>query len=193
MNYQEWLSNDFTLRDGGGRLELQNTDISDWNISFIDTGLNANIGQRLLAVRPYVESDDMFLANYSDGLSDLPLNTQIEELRASSAVLSFAAVRPSQSLSSVSIGKDGMVTRVEYLHSSEVWINGGFYVMRPEIFDYIRPGEEMVEEPFQRLIAEKKMIAHRYLGFWVAIDTFKDKRKIDSMFASADTPWMIWK
>jgi glucose-1-phosphate cytidylyltransferase len=193
VNYREWLSNDFTLGDSGRRIDLHNTDISDWNISFIDTGLEANIGKRLLAVRTYVESDDMFLANYSDGLSNLPLDTQIEHLRASRAVVSFAAVRPSQTLSGVSIGEDGLVTRVEYLHSSEVWINGGFFVMRPEIFDYIRPGEELVEEPFQRLIANKKLVAYRHLGFWAAIDTFKDKRKFDSMYASADTPWMIWR
>jgi glucose-1-phosphate cytidylyltransferase len=193
VNYREWLSNNFTLSDGGERIDLHNTDISDWNISFIDTGLSANIGQRLLAVRTYVESDDMFLANYSDGLSDLPLDAQIEHLRTSRAVVSFAAVRPSQTLSGVSIGDDGLVTRVEYLHSSEVWINGGFFVMRPEIFDYVGPGEEVVEEPFQRLIADKKLVAYRHLGFWGAIDTFKDKKRFDSMYASADTPWMVWK
>jgi glucose-1-phosphate cytidylyltransferase len=193
VNYREWLSNDFTLGDGGQSIELHNTDISDWRISFVDTGLNANIGQRLLAVRAYVESDDMFLANYSDGLSNLPLDAQIEHLQASRAIVSFAAVRPSQTLSGVSIGEGGLVTDVEYLHSSEVWINGGFFVMRPEIFNYITPGEELVEEPFQRLIADKKLVAYRHTGFWAAIDTFKDKKRFDDMYASANTPWMIWR
>lgn len=193
VNYSEWRSNDFTLGNGGRRINLHNTDISDWNISFIDTGLNANIGQRLLAVRTCVESDDMFLANYSDGLSDLPLHKQIEKLKASDAVVSFAGVRPSQTLSGVWADEQGLVTRVEYLHSSDVLINGGFFVIRKEIFDYINEGEELLEEPFQRLISKKKLLTYKYTGFWAAMDTFKDKKKFDAMHAAGNTPWMIWE
>ena len=193
MNYKEWLSNDFTLRDGGQDVQLNKTDISDLQITFVDTGLNANLGQRLRCVRRYLESDDMFLANYSDGLSNLPLNDQIKKFSASRAVVSFVGVRPSQTLSSVSINDDGLVTQLEYLHSSEVWINGGFFVMRREIFDYIREGEELVEEPFQRLIAVKKLLGYKYPGFWAAMETFKDKIKFDTMYASGDTPWAVWE
>ncbi|MGB5160112.1 MAG: sugar phosphate nucleotidyltransferase [Thermoanaerobaculia bacterium] len=193
LNYKEWLSNDFTLRDGGRDLQLHNTDISDWNITFVDTGLNSNIGQRLRAVRSYVDSDDMFLANYSDGLSNLPLDDQVAQFRDSEAVLSFIGVRPSQTLSGVEIGEDGIVTNVEYLHSSDIWINGGFFVVRNEVFDYMGDQEELVEEPFQKMIQDRKLLAYKYPGFWAAMDTFKDKKKFDMMYASGDTRWMIWK
>lgn len=193
LNYREWLSNDFTLRDGGQDIKLHNTDISDWNITFVDTGLNANIGQRLQSIQRYLAADDMFLANYSDGLSNLPLNDQIEKFKASEAVVSFVGVRPSQTLSGVSIDDDGVVTCVEYLHSSEIWINGGFFIMRKDIFAYIKEGEELVEEPFQKMIVAKKLLAYKHSGFWAAMDTFKDKKKFDAMYASGDTPWMIWE
>lgn len=193
LNYREWLSNDFTLTGGGQKIQLHNTDISDWNITFIDTGLNANIGQRLKAVQPYVETDNMFLANYSDGLSDLPLDDQIRKFEATNAVVSFVGVRPSQTLSGASIDENGHVEKIEYLHSSNVWINGGFFVMRKQVFDYLNEGEELVEKPFRRMIAEKKLIAYQYSGFWAAIDTYKDKKKFDAMYASGERPWMIWE
>ncbi len=192
MNYMEWMSNDFTLRNGGQDVELHNVDISDWNITFVDTGLNSNLGQRLRAVQSYVASEEMFLANYSDALTDLPLNIQISEFRESDAVVSFVGVQPSQTLSGVEIGEGGIVTKVEYLHSSDIWINGGFFVVRNEIFGYIRDNEELVEEPFQRLIRDRKLIAHKYSGFWAAMDTFKDKKRFDKMYAAGDTPWMVW-
>lgn len=192
LTYGEWLSNNFTLRRGGQDVELHHTDISDWTITFVDTGQNSNIGQRLQAIRPYLDGDELFLANYSDGLSNIPLDRQIEELTATDAVASFAAVRPSQSLSGVWIGDDGHVAKVEYLHSSDVWINGGFFVLRQGVFDYMREGEEFVEQPFQRLIADRKLMAYRHRDFWAAMDTFKDKMQFDAMYASGKRPWMLW-
>ena len=193
MNYKEWLSNDFTIRNGGRLIQLNSTDISDWNITFVDTGLHASIGQRLLSVRPYLDTDDIFLANYSDGLSNIPLNDQIKKFTESNAVVSFASVQPSQSLSGVWVDEDGFVNRLEYLHSSDVWINGGFFIMRKEVFDYIGQGEELVEEPFQRMIVEKKLLAYKHTGFWAAMDTFKDKKSFDAMYASGNMPWAIWE
>ena len=192
VNYREWHSNDFTLSDGGRELQLHNQDIRNWTITFVDTGLASNIGQRLQKIQSYLGDDEMFLANYSDGLSDLPLNEQVETFRNSDAVVSFAAVRPSHSLSGVWTDSNSLVTRIEYLHSSDILINGGFFVMRREVFDYIEPTEELVEEPFQKMIAQKKLQAYKYLGFWTAMDTFKEKKFFDSLYASGDMPWMVW-
>jgi glucose-1-phosphate cytidylyltransferase len=192
LNYKEWLSNDFTLSNGGLDIKLHNTDCSDWKITFVDTGLSANIGERLKSVREHLEGDDLFLANYSDGLTDLPLDDHIQRFKSSNCVASFLGARPSQTLSGIAMDQNGIVTRIEYLHSSDVWINAGFFVLSQEIFDYMKDGEELVEEPFQRLIAEKRLLAYKHSGFWASIDTFKDKKKFDSMYASADTPWMVW-
>ncbi len=109
LHYEEWISNDFTLSRGGRELTLENNDIDDWKITFVDTGLTANVGERLVAVRKYVEDEEIFLANYADGLTDLDLNVMIEEFQASGKVASFLAVPPSQSFHLVDLDLEGEV------------------------------------------------------------------------------------
>jgi glucose-1-phosphate cytidylyltransferase len=193
LNYNECMSNDFTLSEGGKRIELASSDIDDWRITFVDTGMHSNIGGRLARVRRYLHDEEMFLANYSDGLTDLPLDSHIESFRRSNAVAGFAAVRPGQSFHSVRTGPGGMVTDIEAMSASDYWINGGFFCLRNEIFDYLKDGEELVEEPFRRLIREGRLWAHKYDGFWAAMDTFKDKITFDRMESRGDCPWMLWK
>ena len=157
LRYEETMTNDFTLYAKDRRIELHTRDLDDWKITFVDTGLHSNIGQRLLRVRKYVESEDFFLANYADGLSDLPLDRQITEFRERKVVAGFAAVRSSQSFHAVHSEEDGIVTRMGAMPEQQLWINGGFFVLRREIFDYIKEGDELVEQPFARLIAERKL------------------------------------
>ncbi len=192
LNYNDCDSNDFTLSDGGGTIELHGENISDWRITFLDTGLHSNIGQRLMKIRPWLKGEDMFLANYSDGLSDIDLNEYIAGFtKSEDSVASFLAVKPSNSLSGVNVDDDGYVKEIEYL-SKTVYINGGFLVLRQKIFDYINEGEELVEEPFKRLIDERKLKAHQYHGFWRAMDTFKDKKEFDGLYESGERPWEVW-
>lgn len=193
LNYDECMSNDFTLSKGGHEIKLNNSDIDDWTISFVDTGLNSNIGERLKAIEPYVKDEEVFLANYSDGLSDYPINQSIDDFRETNAVVSFASVRPPQSFHGVNINDEGFVTHIEHVADSETWINGGFFVLNNKIFNYMKEGEELVEEPFTRLIQEKKLMAKKYKGFWSSMDTFKDKTNFDNMYASGDMPWQVWK
>jgi glucose-1-phosphate cytidylyltransferase len=193
LHYEEAMTNDFTLHAGNRRVELLTRDLDDWKITFVDTGLHSNIGQRLLRVRKYVESEDVFLANYADGLSDLPLDRQIAEFRERKVVASFAAVRSSQSFHAVHSQPDGIVTRMGLMPEQPLWINGGFFVLRREIFDYMEEGDELVEQPFGRLIAERKLLAFRWDGFWQGMDTFKDKISFDRMEARGDCPWMRWQ
>ena len=192
LNYKEWDSNDFELSNGGADVRLFNSDIKDWKITFVDTGLQSNLGQRLIAVRKYIGDDEMFFANYSDGLSDAPLPDCVKLLQEKNAVACFLGVKPSQSFHAAQIDDDGLITKFSHVMYSEYRINGGFFTMRKEIFDYINNGEELVEEPFQRLITEKKLVSYKYDGFWSAIDTFKDKHKIDEMYARGVRPWEIW-
>ena len=102
-------------------------------------------------------------------------------------------MRSAQSFHAVHAGADGVVTHMGALPSQQLWINGGYFVMRPAIFDYIREGEELVEQPFARLIAERKLATFRWDGFWQCMDTFKDKISFDRMEARGDCPWMTWK
>ena len=193
LRYDEAMTNDFTLRGKDRNVELHSRDLDDWKITFVDTGLHSNIGQRLMRVRKYVEKEEIFLANYADGLSDLPLDRQIGQFQSRNVVASLAAVRSSQSFHAVHSGNDGLVTHLGAMPDQPIWVNGGFFVMRPSIFDYMREGEELVEEPFRRLIGDNKLATFRWDGFWQCMDTFKDKISLDRMEARGDCPWMIWK
>jgi glucose-1-phosphate cytidylyltransferase len=193
LNYDECVSNDFTLSKGGKSLELAHSDIQDWKITFADTGINANIGMRLKAVEKYLRGEDVFLANYSDGLTDLPLSQHIEAFHQQNKVASFVSVRPSLSYHIVSADPTGLVQDICEISRADLRINGGYFVFRKDIFNYIRDGEELVREPFQRLIAEKQIVAHSYDGFFASMDTFKDKQVLDDLFNGGKAPWELWK
>lgn len=193
LNYNECMSNDFVLSEGGRRIELLDSDIGDWRITFVDTGLHSNLGQRLLRVRKYLAGEDEFLANYADGLTDLPLDRHIADFRSRDATASFVAVRTAQSFHSVHADENGIVTGLGKVSESEFWINGGFFCMRSGIFDVIEEGDELVEKPFQRLIEQRRLAVYRHHGFWQSMDNFKDKITFDRMEAQGNCPWMVWR
>jgi glucose-1-phosphate cytidylyltransferase len=193
VNYQEWHSNDFTLTDGGKNIELHNSDIQDWNITFVETGLHSNIGQRLLAVREHLKGEECFLANYSDALSNLQLPEYLQASEQKGVIASFVTVRTWQSFHAVYAQDNGMVTHMGPVRDSEFWLNGGFFHFRKEIFDYINEGEELVEEPFRRLLDKQQLFSYKHPGFWAAMDTFKDKIMFDRMNGNGDKPWEVWK
>lgn len=193
LNYQESMSNDFTMSEGGRKIELHASDIHDWRITFVDTGLHSNIGQRLRRVRHLLENEDVFLANYSDGLSDLPLNDVLADFRKSHMVAGLTAVRSWHSFHTVQAGEDNVVTSLGQVRDSEFRVNAGYFVLRPEIFRYINEGDELVEKPFARLIGERKLKVFKYDGFWQQMDTFKDKITLDRMEAQGNCPWMLWQ
>jgi len=193
VNYDECISNNFVLTNGGTDLKLLNSDISDWKITFIDTGLNSNIGQRLRAVEKFLDNDDIFLANYADGLIDLYLPDYISQFQASDKIAGFISVKPTQSFHVVTVKNNNEVASISSLGNSEIWINGGYFIFRKEIFKYIKEGEELVKEPFKRLIDNKQIMTHKHNGFWVAMDTFKDKQFLDELVSKDEAPWEVWK
>ena len=193
LNYQEALTNDFVLRDGGRRVELLSTDIQDWSITFIDTGLRTTIGQRLKAVEEYIGPDEIFLTNYGDTLTDAPLPEMVDMLTGTDKTALFLAARPTYNFHVATFDPDNTVVAIEDVTRSDAWLNGGYFVFRREIFDYIREGEDLVEEPFQRLIAEKKLMAYPYEGFWAAMDTLKEKQHLEGLLESGQAPWARWE
>jgi glucose-1-phosphate cytidylyltransferase len=164
-----------------------------WRVTFVDTGLSSNIGQRLKAVEPFVKNERVFLANYADGLSNFPLPHLIEEFELRNAVGIFLSVRPNTSFHFVRRDSDGRVVSVDDVVKADAWINGGYFVLSNEIFNYIRPGEELVEEPFERLIGEGRLFTVEYHGFWRCIDTFKDLQALENLLSSGTAPWMVWR
>ena len=191
LHYDESVSNDFVWSQGGKNIQYVNRDIDDWTITFVETGDNANIGERLKAVEPHLTNEEIFLANYGDGLSDVPLPPMLEAFRQSTAIASLLLVQPTASFDIVNADNSGLVQNVSALSQSDIWINGGFLQMRREIFDYIEPGEELVREPFGRLIQKKALLAYKYTGFWQCMDTFKEKQRLDELNGTT-APWKIW-
>jgi len=199
VSNEEWRFNDFVLSPGGESgpelldRDMLDRDMQDWRITFVDTGANANIGERLLAVRPHLRDEPMFLANYADGLTDYPLPRLIEGARNGRAVGAFLATRPGTSFHFVEQDADGHVLRLRPVEETALRVNGGFFVFDRKIFDYIRPGEELVEEPLARLAEDRLLLAHRYDGFWRCCDTFKDLRELEGMMARGPAPWEVWR
>lgn len=191
LRYDESVSNDFVWSQGGKKIEFINRDSDDWTITFVETGANATIGERLKAVEPYLRAEDMFLANYSDGLSDVNLAVMIDELGRSNAVGILLLVQPTASFDIVKASPSGTVSQVSALSTSDIWINGGFFAFRNEIFRCINPGEELVREPFERLIARGALLAHKCTGFWQCMDTFKDKQRLEELNENRP-PWRVW-
>ena len=193
LNYNEAMANDFVLSDGGARVHLLKTDIHNWNITFVDTGLHSCIGERLRAVRHLLRDDEMFLANYGDTLTDANLPAMIEQTKAAGVTASFLAVRPNYSFHIVSMDERGVVDGISDVTRSDVWINGGYFVARSELLDQLRPGEDLVQEPFSRLIQANQLTAHRHPGFWAPMDTLKDKQSLEELHESGAAPWQVWE
>lgn len=193
LNYNECLSNDFVLTNGGKQIHLYNNDIEDWTITFAETGLHSNIGMRLKAVQKYLQDEEVFMANYTDGLSDLYLPDYIDHFNQHDKIASFLSVQPSQSFHVVSMAENGLVSKIAPVMGADLWINGGFFIFKNEIFDYIEEGEELVQEPFYRLIDEQELIAYRHQGFWACMDTLKEKKLFDELYLRGETPWAVWE
>jgi glucose-1-phosphate cytidylyltransferase len=192
LNYDECLSNDFVLSDGGKNLRLMHSDIHDWRITFVDTGSTTNIGQRLKAVEPLLCGEDEFMANYSDGLTDLSLPQHLDYFHQRGAIASVLSVKPNLSYHTVSVDGNGVVTGIQELRYTPLRINAGYFLFRKEIFDYIQPGDELVVEPFRRLVAEKRLIAYEHDGFFMAMDTLKERQMLEDMLAKGNAPWEVW-
>jgi len=194
MNYDETISNDFVYTNGGKDIQLQNSDIHDWKITFVDTGLNANIGMRLMQVKKYLEGEEMFLANYSDGLTDLKLPEMIEWFKGQKdKTAAFMTNKSNHSYHFVDKAEDGTVNKISEIGASSLLINTGYFILRNEIFDYMEYGDELVDQPFRRLIKKQKLVTWEHKGFWMSMDTFKDKKTVDDIYEQGNPPWEVWK
>ena len=193
INYNEYIAHDFKIANGGKQLIAQQSDIADWTISFIDTGLKANVGQRLKAVEPYLEGEKVFLANYADALTDLYLPDMIEYFTQSGGIGCFLCVRPSLSFHVVSMRDGKLIEKIRNVRDTDIIINGGYFIFRNDIFRYIKDGEELVVEPFQRLILENQLIGYKYDQFWYCMDTFKEQQELNDMCEQGNAPWEVWE
>ncbi len=193
LHYNECTSNDFVLSEGGRDLKLMGSDISDWKITFVDTGMDSCIGERLIEVKDHLGDDEMFMANYADCLTDAHLPTMIDNFTRSNNYASFLSVRPGYSWHAVRVDDAGQVVDLVDADKTDVWINGGYLMFRREALNYFEPGDDIVPTVFRRLAAEQRLMTHRHGGFWACMDTFKEKMTLDDMHARDRAPWQVWR
>ena len=174
-------------------IETNNDHFADWNIQLVDTGLNTKIGQRLFSVKDLLRNDDVFMVNYTDGLTDVNLKTYLEYFMKHDKIASLLSVKAPLGFHHVISNKNGIVERIkDGLGNYDLRINAGFFIFKNEFFNYIKDGEELVDEPFQRLIRQGQLISYVYNGFWENIDNYKGKMEIDDMYVKNNAPWIIW-
>jgi glucose-1-phosphate cytidylyltransferase len=189
LTYKPHVYADCTVSGFGQKVELLNEPKDDWRVTMVDTGVWRNIGERLWAVREHVKNEEIFLANYSDGLTDVNLDEMADAFKKSGKVACFIAVRPPLTFHLADIDAEGKVRDFRSSDRSDIWINGGYFLLRQEIFDYMREGEELVVEPFRRLIKEDQLMAYKYEGFWRAMDTLRDRQILEDMVDQGKMPW----
>ncbi|TWS21536.1 glucose-1-phosphate cytidylyltransferase [Tsukamurella asaccharolytica] len=191
LNYRETESNDFVIR--GGEVELLGADMRDWTISFVDTGLESAIGERLRRARPHLDGDEYFLANYADVLSDAPMNSIVDRVKETGSAASMLLVPPQSSFHCVDVNGDDKVTDITPVSEFPIWENGGYFVLTQEVFDHLPPGGDLVADSCTALAKEGRLLGYKHRGFWKPADTFKERAELDAGYARGDRPWMVWK
>jgi glucose-1-phosphate cytidylyltransferase len=191
LGYEETISNNFVLH--GGRVEMLNTDISDWHITLVDTGIESSIGERLRRVRSHLGDDEVFLANYADVLTDAPLDDLVEAHRNSGAAALMMLVRPQQSFHCVDVSEDGEIKDIIPISELSLWENGGYFVLSREVLDLIPPGGDLVGDACSTLAGQGRLVGYKHEGFWKPADTFKERAELDAGYRVGDRPWMVWE
>lgn len=179
------------LRDGA-REVLTPTNI-DWRVAVVDTGLETMTGGRILRLRPWI-GDATFLATYGDGLSDVDIRRLLDFHRAHGKAATVTAVRPPSRFGALVLSDDAVLEFSEKPQTGEGWINGGFFVFEPAVFDYLQDDSSILErEPMERLARDGQLMAYRHEGFWQPMDTLREKLQLEEYWKSGRAPWKVWK
>ena len=174
-------------------VKILNEHRDQWNVKIIDTGLLTMTGGRIKRIEKYVDEGD-FMLTYGDGLSDIDLKVLIESHKKSGKILTVTAVQPKGRFGVLNIDEGEVIDFTEKPAGDGMWINGGFYVMNPAVFDYIEGDYSIWEQdPMRRLVNERKVNAYKHYGFWRPMDTMTDKRQLEDIWNSGKAPWKIWR
>jgi glucose-1-phosphate cytidylyltransferase len=184
---------DVTFDMQGNRMEVHQSVAEPWRVTLVDTGENSGTGGRLLRVRQYLESEDAFCMTYGDGVSDVDLSATIAFHRKHGKWATMTAVQPPSRFGALGMEGDEITSFQEKPLGEGGWINGGFFVLSPAVLTEIRDQSWMFErEPLERLTAQHQVYAYRHKGFWQAMDTLRDKYRLEELWASGSAPWKTW-
>ena len=177
----------------GNNIIIHNKRTEKWIVTVVDTGLNTMTGGRIKRIKEFV-GDEPFFMTYGDGVSNVNLNELLEFHKKSGKIASISAIKPESRFGFLDINDDNQILSFREKSSEDVgWINGGFAIFQPEIFDYIKDDTIMLErEPFERLAAEGEICCYKHSGYWQCMDTLRDKEKLEALWQSNAAPWKVW-
>jgi glucose-1-phosphate cytidylyltransferase len=175
---------------GTGHVDVHDGEREDWLIHLIDTGLNTQTGGRIKSLARWI-GDETFMVTYGDGVADIDISKLLDFHREHGRLATLTAVRPPSRFGDLAFDGDFVTQFLEKPQLGEGWINGGFFVLRPEVLDYIDSPETIFErEPMERLASDGQLIAFRHEGFWQCMDTLRDARLLNSLWESGNAAWM---
>lgn len=185
------MSRDLTIDFAANTVEVLETEREDWRVTLVDTGETTETGGRLARVRRFV-GDETFLMTYGDGVSDVDLDDLVDAHRRRGRLATVTAVHPPARFGKLTI-EDGLVSRFdEKPQMSEGWINGGFFVLEPGVFDHIPGDVDFAREPLESLAANGELSGYCHGGFWQCMDTMRDKSLLNTLWATGSAPWRMW-
>ena len=185
-------SSDVTFDIQQNRMEVHQQSVEPWRVTLIDTGLNTMTGGRLKAVRQYLGNED-FCMTYGDGVGNIDISKTLRFHQAHGKLATLTATRPPGRFGSLKLEGDRVVDFVEKPLGDGGWINGGFFVLNPEVIDYISgPSTVWEQEPLMRLAGDGQLEAFQHSGFWQPMDTLRDKNQLEELWASGQAPWKVW-
>ena len=193
--YSSYDINEFVICCGykGEKIKeyFSNIDSTSWNIELIDTGLDTMTGGRLKRIQNHI--DDTFCVTYGDGLSDIDINNLVAFHKEKKSIATLMAVHPPERFGVLDLNGD-YVSEFHEKHSGESsWVNGGFFVFEPEIFDYLQDDSTILERtPLETLAKENKLTAFKHNGFWYAMDTLRERKYLEKLWESQKPPWKTW-
>ena len=197
LNYQTRTSSlSLSLGDPSSLRYPHNHDESDWLVHLVDTGLDAMTGARLRRIKDYIGNDQNFFLTYGDGVGDINLNALAEFHEGHGRILSVTAVHPPGRFGELELTQTGQVKSFnEKPQVSEGRISGGFFLADRRIFDYLDDREDLVfeQEPVRQLVVANELMAYRHDGFWLPMDTYRDYRLLNDLYAKNQAPWINWK
>ena len=186
---------DVTFDIAGRSMEVHHSTAEPWRVTLVDTGDNTQTGGRLRRVLPYVGGDDDFCFTYGDGVASLDLRALIDFHRTHGLLATVTAVQPPGRFGALQIGEDSdrVIGFLEKPRGDRAWINGGFFVLKPDVGRYIA-GDETVweQEPMRGLAADGQLASYRHSGFWHAVDTLRERNVMQELWESGRAPWRLW-
>lgn len=194
LNYK-YLNSDITISLSDDNVEVHRQNNENWKITLVNTGLNTSTGGRILKVKEYLKNEKDFFLTYGDGVADVNLKELLKFHKKNNKIATLTAAIPLPRFGSVLMNTKGEVTSFsEKNKSNENYINGGFFVLKPSIFNYINSGVETIWEkaPLENLAKDDQLAAFKHKGFWQPMDTLRDKNYLEELWSKNKAPWKIW-